>query len=114
MAFVKYIALFEALASTTRASIAPFFQYNNTSANNINEDICTIWTVVEAPIVIRTCFSSNTVVIIESCTGLHITNAPICISTTITASSTLDQVSPSDSAVLTSRYLDLIFVDAVI
>jgi len=51
---------------------------------------CKVFTVVESPVVLETCFSSNTVVIIESCIALHVTNAPTCVSTTVTVSSTLN------------------------
>jgi len=86
----------------TRAFIdSSLFQSNN--VNNVNEDICYVWTIVENPIVIQTCFASNTVLTIESVTDLHITNAPTCVTTTLTASSTLNPVSPSNPVAATSE-----------
>jgi hypothetical protein len=65
------------------------------------EDPCVVWTVVERPIYINTCFASSTVVIIEGYTTT-IPN-PTCIHTTITASQTMNPP-PSTPAIEAVEY----------
>jgi hypothetical protein len=52
------------------------------------ESVCMVWTVVEQPIYINTCFSSSTVATIDGYTTT-IPN-PTCIDTTVTSSQTLN------------------------
>ncbi|KAN0108608.1 hypothetical protein V8E51_008350 [Hyaloscypha variabilis] len=55
---------------------------------------CEVYTVVESAFAINACFTLNTVISIESVTPVYVTNAPTCITTVVTASTTL---SPSDA-----------------
>jgi hypothetical protein len=56
--------------------------------NDAMESVCMVWTVVEQPIYINTCFSSSTVATVDGYTTT-IPN-PTCIDTTITSSQTLN------------------------
>ncbi|KAF8853042.1 hypothetical protein BDZ45DRAFT_92026 [Acephala macrosclerotiorum] len=62
-------------------------------------------TVVESSTIISSCFSATTSISISSCTGLNITKVPICISTILTASTTLSLNSSSRMPNLTATSL---------
>ena len=71
-----------------------------TLAQNVlaSPSLCVVYTVVESAFAIDACFTVNTVISIESITPVSVTNAPTCITTIVTASTTL--TAPALSATL--------------
>lgn len=52
------------------------------------KDVCTVYTLVESVTIINTCFTANTMLSIDHCTDITITDAPTCLTTTLTVTAT--------------------------
>ncbi|KAE9378249.1 carbohydrate-binding module family 50 protein [Stipitochalara longipes BDJ] len=81
--FFERVAIVSAMALTTLAQSAMALP-----------SVCVVYTVVEFAFPINACFTVNTVISIESVTPVSVTNAPTCITTVVTASTTLSLSNP--------------------
>ena len=72
-----------------------FMRINALFNNGLQErdDVCRVYTVIESAVIISTCFSTDTSIAIDGCTGMDV-RAPTCVDTTLTASTTIN--SPGD------------------
>lgn len=78
---------------------------NATYDLNSELGLCQVFTVVESPVIIQTCFPTNTVLSIDGCTTIEIAG-PTCIDTTVISSSTL--TSSEDASVPTNTFPPLV------
>ncbi|TAQ90891.1 hypothetical protein B7494_g778 [Chlorociboria aeruginascens] len=84
--------LVAALFSATHASYSSPNNNFPSEPQQLQQDlgVCVVYTVVEQPVIVSTCVPKNTVIIIDECTTtITITDAPTCVLTTLTISSTL-------------------------